>query len=62
MQDCSDRQTDRQTEHIKMSGADVVEYLKQVISFHSNYEEFNNTLKLQKLGTSNFQPTKDQKF
>ena len=56
MQDC----TDRQTAHIKMSAADVVRYLKQVISFHSCNKEFNNTLKLQKLRTSNFQTTEDQ--
>jgi hypothetical protein len=43
-----------------MSGADVVGYLKQVISFHSNYKEFNNTLKLQQFSTSTFQTTKDQ--
>ena len=58
MQDC----TDRQTAHIKMSEADVVGYLKQVISFHSYYEEFNNALKLQELNTSTFQTTKDQDF
>jgi len=69
VQDCTDRQIDRQTAHIKMSAADAVRYLKQVISFHSNYEEFNNTLnntlkphELHKLNTSNFQPTKDQDF
>jgi hypothetical protein len=45
-----------------MSRADVVGYLKQVISFHSNNEEFNNTLQLHKLNTSTFQTTKDQDF
>jgi hypothetical protein len=35
---------DVQTADIKMSRADVAGYLKQVISFHLNYEEFNNTL------------------